>query len=151
MSLWVGPLWSWTRRAGVWPQRAVPAPWITTIYGAELWAVLMVRRHAMPGAAAIFADCQAVQKDSDRGHKWATAPCRTLAGVWAGVNMTRGACGPRAIWMPSHTAAHEVGVRRKSDGTLLTAADRRANDLADTLAKAAAEGQRMRQRRRTGH
>ena len=35
--------------------------------------------------------------------------------------------------------------RCKSDGTLLTAADRRANGLADTLAKAAAEGQRMRE------
>ena len=57
--------------------RGCPPPCIATIYGAELWAVLMVRRHAGPGATAIIADCQAVQKDSDRGRKWATAPCRT--------------------------------------------------------------------------
>ena len=52
--------------------------------------------------------------------------------------------GPmQVVWMPAHTAAHDVGVRVKSDGTLLTAVDRRANDLADKLAKAAAAGRRF--------
>ena len=61
--------------------------------------------------------------------------------VWAVVNDTAGPM--QVVWMPAHTAAHDVGVRVKSDGTLLTAVDRRANDLADKLAKAAAAGRRF--------
>ena len=61
--------------------------------------------------------------------------------VWAVVNDTAGPM--QVVWMPAHTAAHDVGVRVKSDGTLLTAVDQRANDLADKLAKAAAAGRRF--------
>ena len=45
--------------------------------------------------------------------------------------------------MPAHTAEHDVGVLLKSNGEALTGADRRANDIADSLAKAAALGRRL--------
>eukprot|EP00973_Karenia_brevis_P012661 1717307-Karenia_brevis.AAC.1 len=63
--------------------KGCPPTWISTIYGAELWAVQMVAVRAMPGAAKIIADCQSVQLDCHRGHKWATAPHRLYARVWA--------------------------------------------------------------------
>jgi hypothetical protein len=45
--------------------------------------------------------------------------------------------------MPAHTAEHEVGILVKSDGTALTAHDRRANAAADRFAKTAAEGRKF--------
>eukprot|EP00973_Karenia_brevis_P002447 330194-Karenia_brevis.AAC.1 len=45
--------------------------------------------------------------------------------------------------MPAHTALWQVGVARKSDGSALSSLDRRANDLADRGAKAAAAGRRV--------
>ena len=41
-------------------------------------------------------------------------------------------------WMPAHTWPKEVGVRKIGNGQLLTFADRRGNDEADTAAKQAA-------------
>ena len=122
-----------------------PPGWVTTIYGAELWAVQMVVRHVVPGAARILCDCQAVQRDCGRGLKWATAPGRVLARVWAVVAAPGGGAVPDIIWMPAHTAEHDVGVLLKSNGEALTEADRRTNDAADSLAKAAARGRRLQQ------
>ena len=39
------------------------------------------------------------------------------------------------VWMPAHTTASEAHKKAKSDGKELTAAEWRANDLADKLAK----------------
>jgi len=121
-----------------------PPGWVTTIYGAELWAVQMVMQRAMPGAVKILSDCQSVQKDCARGAKWSTSPTRTYARVWAVVKAASddGTTTP-IVWMPAHTAEHEVGIRVKSDGTVLTARDRHANDTADRFAKTAAEGRRF--------
>ena len=40
--------------------------------------------------------------------------------------------------MPAHTSATDVGTKHLSNGQRLTAVDRRANVMADLLAKAAA-------------
>ena len=45
--------------------------------------------------------------------------------------------------MPAHTAAWQVGVTRKGDGSKLTAADRKGNDLADSMAKKGAKPHRV--------
>ena len=45
--------------------------------------------------------------------------------------------------MPAHTSAADVGRVRLSDGQLLSAVDRTANELADELAKRGAEAHRL--------
>jgi hypothetical protein len=47
------------------------------------------------------------------------------------------------VWMPAHTTEACVGVKRLSNGSLLTASDRRANARADEQAKLATEGVRV--------
>jgi len=46
-------------------------------------------------------------------------------------------------WMPSHTSVEEIGITMLSDGTALTAHDRRGNGEADRLAKMAAMWHRV--------
>ena len=46
-------------------------------------------------------------------------------------------------WMPAHTSATDVGISVLSDGTTLTANDRRGNEEADRLAKIAAAQHRV--------
>ena len=45
-------------------------------------------------------------------------------------------------WMPSHGAGHTIGEALKSDGSVVTPTDWRANRLADAAAKAAASARR---------
>ena len=47
------------------------------------------------------------------------------------------------VWMPAHTNADEVGVKRLSEISYLIGCDRFANDTADALAKAAVEQHRV--------
>ena len=46
-------------------------------------------------------------------------------------------------WMPAHMEYEHIGIALKSDGTLITLADWRANALADELAKRAVELHRV--------
>ena len=47
------------------------------------------------------------------------------------------------IWMPAHTAEHEIGKAKKSNVQPITATDRWANGQADILAKKAVEEHRV--------
>eukprot|EP00973_Karenia_brevis_P069804 9705589-Karenia_brevis.AAC.1 len=80
----------------------------------------------------------------DRGPKLAVAPSRLYARVWSVINSATDGGDTQfpVVWMPAHTAAHDEGILYKSDGTALSAQDRKANARADHLAKAAAQGQR---------
>lgn len=60
----------------------------------------------------------------------------TFSALVAGVKV---AC----MWMPAHTAEHEIAVARLSDGRLLSAEDRTHNAEADRLAKLAVEEDRL--------
>eukprot|EP00973_Karenia_brevis_P064966 9022290-Karenia_brevis.AAC.1 len=99
----------------------------------------------MPGAAVILTDCQSVQKDCGRDAKWAGAPSRRYARVWTTIASSTddGEVPLQVVWMPAHTALHDVGVLHKSDGTPLSSHDRDANDRADRLAKSAAATHRV--------
>ena len=48
-----------------------PPWWVSTIYGAELWAIQMVVARIVPGMARALSDCQTVQRDCSRGLVWA--------------------------------------------------------------------------------
>ena len=76
--------------------------------------------------------------------KWATAPGRIFARVWA-VIYAAGDAGESTpvIWMPAHTAAWQVGSALRSDGVPLTQENRDANEAADKFAKQSARGRRV--------
>ena len=125
--------------------RGCPPAYVDTIYGAELWAVQMVVTRALAGMVRVVTDCESVQTGCRQGHKWTTAPGRVYARSWAVVHATGddGELLVPVVWMPAHTAAWQIGMVVKSDGTLLSAMDRDANDLADKGAKVAATGRRV--------
>ena len=121
-----------------------PPDWVDNIFGAELWAVQMAVTLILPGSARVLTDCESVRIGCQRGSKWTTAPGRVYARIWAVIHATGDSADlAPVIWMPAHAAEWQVGSARKGDGSVLTATDRVANDLADRFAKAAAEAHRV--------
>ena len=115
----------------------VPPPWIDTIFGAETWALLQAVVHAL-GDAALRTDCRSVLDVLCAGRERAVGAGRLTARAWAAIFAATDGLPPAdAAWMPAHTSAAHVGRRRLSNGDLLTARDRRGNEEADRLAKAA--------------
>jgi len=123
--------------------RGVPPPWISTIFGAEAWAVLQALLVA-PEVGTLRIDCKAVVDLLQAGPSKAVTASRVTASVWASIFTSLDELPPRDLsWMPAHTAAADIERRRIGNGSLLTAADRRGNDLADHHAKAAVEEHRV--------
>ena len=58
-----------------------PPGWVTTIFGAELWAVRVAMTSLTPGGRSILTDCNAVRIGSERDRKWATGPGRLYARI----------------------------------------------------------------------
>ena len=121
----------------------VPPAWIGSIFGAEAWAVLQAVTCA--GSSAILRiDCKAAVDILCAGKAQAVRASRITAPVWADIFAAAGDTPPEDVsWMPAHTAAADVGCRRIGNGQLLTADDRRGNDIADRLAKRAVEVHRV--------
>ena len=122
-----------------------PPAWITTIYGAELWAIVMAARYAFPGGVAeLVSDCESVVNDIRKGPRWATAYNRVLARAWAAFWATTDEQAPpfEVVWMPAHIPEHAVGVARLSNGRLLTHCDRDMNAKVDRWAKEVARSER---------
>jgi len=121
----------------------VPPPWVTTILGAELWALLMAAQQL--GANMSYrTDCLAVLQAYCNGHKWATASSQLYARIWVAIFQAwDGAANVDLEWMPSHTSTHDIGELHLSNGQPLTAIDRHGNAEADRLAKAAAHAVRV--------
>jgi hypothetical protein len=118
--------------------KGFPPPWIIDIPGTEAWALLQAILHAAPGSH-FRSDCLPCVNMLRMSRKEATAAHRPLARV-AGLIFSAMVDVPRdhIVWMPAHTTIADVGRARLSNGCLLTAADRNANDRADALAKSAA-------------
>ena len=121
----------------------LPPAWIRCIGGAESWAALQAAMCAEPGSRYRI-DCLPCVDAIHKGLSWATALQRPLARVF-GLLITAldGTPASDVVWMPAHTAVHDVGVRCLSDGSLLTWHDRLGNSMADELAKAAALAHRV--------
>jgi len=79
----------------------------------------------------------------EHGVGWATASARKYARIWARIFHYFDSGMPDLAWMPAHTAVHDVGVLRLSNGDSLTQLDRFGNGEADKWAKAAARGDRV--------
>ena len=124
----------------------VPPPWISTIFGAETWAALQAITHAS-GSVSLRIDCKAVVDLPFAGRDAAVSARRRAARAWSTIfDALVDAPIDSLSWIPAHTAAADVGVRRIGNGELLTARDRRGNDLADKLAKDAVGAHRVPER-----
>ncbi len=122
---------------------ATPA-WIQSMPAAEAWALLMATRVAAPSVPYIT-DCLENVRTLRKGPRWATAPGRVCARVWSVLMAAFDNEDDRMLveWMPSHLSAATASQRRKSDGTMVTEMDRKANQLADVLAKRGAATHRV--------
>ncbi len=123
--------------------KGIPPDWIVDIPGTEAWAILQGTNITMPGSP-YRVDCKPCIDAIHKGIRWATASCRPLARVF---NLIFPAIDDSPVesfvWMPAHTSASDVGVKRLGNGDLLTALDRSANDRADVLAKEGAATERV--------
>ena len=114
----------------------IPPDWITTIHGAEVWALYAAARCAITGAH-YKSDCLSVVRSYKRGRQWATAAERPMARAWNLIFELLGD-GTTLVWMPAHTSIDQCVHRMRSDLKQVSATDWRANQLADVLAKSAA-------------
>ena len=122
----------------------VPPPWVTTIQGAELWAIqVAVTSVAFPGT--IYTDCQTVQAGFERGPEWMQSARRRYARIWSVIHtgLDQQSQGGAVVWMPAHTKAEMLGTAVCSSGELLTETMQCANEMADLLAKQGAESVRV--------
>ena len=98
---------------------------------------------ALPGSQ-YRTDCDAVRLGCQKSQRAATAASQKLARVWAPIMASLDDIGTEAVaWMPAHTAAHQVGCAKLSNGETLTLVDRHQNALADSMAKEAADSDRV--------
>ena len=119
----------------------VPPRWISTIQGAELWAIFMAL-HSVAFPEALYTDCNTVRIGLQRSAAWAASSKRRFSRVWTSVlDMME---SPDLInWMPAHTTESSIGHSKCSNGELVTEDMRLANQLADEGAKTAAESVRL--------
>ena len=121
----------------------VPPRWVDTIQGAELWAVQMALASAV-FPDRIYTDCKTVQVGVQQLSQWAGSSSRRYARVWSviHVGLDGGACASMVQWIPAHTSRDRIDEVSCSDGTVVTEAMWCANQMADLLAKQAAESVR---------
>ena len=121
----------------------VPPDWARSAPAAEAWALLKVFA-SCPSPPRIVTDCYNLVTGLGAGRAAATGAKRPLARLWGMIFQTLdGGISPDDVekvltWMPSHGSKAVIGHAIKSDGTVVSALDWRANRLVDALAKAAA-------------
>ena len=117
---------------------ATPPPWVKTASAAEAWALLLTLRMS-PSPPRVLTDCLGLLMAAKAGPYVATHGKRADARIWKLIDEVTGdsfkTLAAALVWMPAHTTASEASKKAKSDGKELTAAEWRANDLADKLAK----------------
>ena len=116
----------------------VPPKWLTTIQGAELWAVQMALQH-VTFPESLYTDCDSVRLGTRMGREWANSPKRRLARVW---NVIYGQLEDEhdlVHWMPAHTSAASIGSVCCSNGQEVDELKWDSNQLVDILAKEGAD------------
>ena len=120
-----------------------PPGWVRTAPASEAWALYQVLA-MLPSAPRITTDCQSLLSIAMKGAAKATMAKATLARVWCGIAAcldedTRSiVVSKRLQWTPAHLTQRSIGQLAGSSNRVITAADWRANRLADALAKEAA-------------
>ena len=147
--------WSWTGTLGfaivvVSPEDelvawgcGVPPEWVVDAAGAEAWA-LATTLQMCPSPPYIITDCLGVVKGAEMDPRRLLSNTSKLARTWQHIISATDGCladlpkNGRLVWMPAHTAEKKVGEVKKSNCKVMTWVDRKANNLADHLAKLAA-------------
>ena len=121
----------------------MPPAKIKSVPGAEAWALWLVLSTTTE-RKQIVTDCLGNLQKLRRGRAWATAPSRAGARVSNLIFHMLGGCEDHSwlVWMPSHCNKEQASQKNKSDGSVITLLDLRANDAADALAKSAAHSHR---------
>ena len=89
--------------------------WASSIYAAELWALLNASLNAFPGSPLLI-DCQAVQVGSRNGTAWMTAPSRRFGRAWVPLSRALEDDQNAVTWMPAHCTNSAVGMSHFSYG-----------------------------------
>ena len=120
-----------------------PPSWVRTAPAAEAWALYQVLS-TLPAAPLITTDCMSLLNVALKGAEKATMAKAALARVWCGIaecldGDTRSmVVSKRLRWTPAHLTQRSIGQTAGNTDRVITAADWRANRLADVLAKEAA-------------
>ena len=118
-----------------------PPVWITTVPGAEAWALYAALRHSIT-AGGVVTDCMGVEIAAQRALSGVVSSRSPLARVWAALRCILDDTGIPVTWMPAYLSLAASASRVRSDGGLVTPRDWRANRLVDALAK---QGARLHQ------
>ena len=124
----------------------VPPPWIVDIGGAEAWGLYQSMLHTVPQLSRYWPDCYPVKLAVEKGAKVALDPRNALARIHGLLHTALDEDDGRNVgWMPAHLTKADLalGTATKSDGSLVTARDIWANDVADKLAKQGVEVHRV--------
>jgi len=117
---------------------ATPPPWVKTAGAAEAWALLLTLKES-PALPNIITDCLALLHAARAGPTFAARAKNTDARIWKQITECTGGSYKELlnalVWMPSHMSSLDSSCRSKSNGRLVSTAEWRANQLADTLAK----------------
>ncbi len=123
-------------------------PWVTSVSAAEAWALVRAAEEAHP-AAEFRSDCWSVVRSLQGDPSKAVGPQAPMARVMKRLlhlfdtaEDTR-----RVAWMPAHKTGQQLEGLVLSNGVQMTEADRKANEMADGVAKQVA-GTTGRRRRR---
>ena len=108
--------------------------WISSTYGAELWALLQGALCASPGSP-LHVDCNAVRLGAQNGTSWAGASSRKLARAWIPLANILEDNTDAVVWLPAHCNRSAIGERELSNGRKFDSIDLRLNDFVDTHAK----------------
>ena len=120
-----------------------PPGWVRTAPAAEAWAVYQVLS-MLPEPPLMTSDCKSLPSVALRGANKATHAKAALARIWCGISScldgdTRAMVHSKRLqWTPAHLTQRSIGQLASGTNRVITAADGRANRLADALAKEAA-------------
>ena len=122
--------------------RGTPPSWVIDIPGAEAWALYQAGSKAEPGST-FRSDCKPCVDAIAEGKAVSCSAKRPLARINSLLHHVFDDADQNAVvWMPAHTTEANVGVKKLSNGTALTAIDRKTNDRADEQAKLATQAVR---------
>ena len=117
--------------------------WTSSVFTAELWAILQAALVPSLGPLTIYTDCLSAVRAWETGALSDEDASDLHAGIWRGI---KGATLDRdfvLIWIPAHLGEEDIGVALRSDGVTLTRSDLYGNRIADKLATSAARASRV--------
>ena len=91
----------------------------------------------------LYTDCDSVRVGFTRGSKWAGSSKRRYARVWTSLYALVDEGEQWVHWIPAHTSEASIDSAVCSDGSVVDEIKWHANQMADLLAKDAAEAARV--------